>query len=467
MIFTSWTFLLFFIVLSVLLYVFKASSHRLSIMLVASYIFYGAWNVSYLGLIFASSLWGWGLGLMMVRAKTEAARKASLMLSLFLSMGMLGFYKYADFFANNIYSLLDIQRDESFDILLPVGISFFTFQTMSYTIDLYRGNLQPCYSLKKFMLFVAFFPQLVAGPIVRAVDFLPQLEKKIVFSHEDIILGAQIFLGGAIQKSLFADNLSVFVDPVFAEPVLYSSSTLWLALSAYSLQIFCDFAGYSLMAIGLARMLGFKLPPNFNMPYISASVTEFWRRWHISLSTWLRDYLYISLGGNKKGLFRTYANLFITMILGGLWHGASWNFVLWGTGHGLALAVHKYWLVHTGQWTFKENTLYRATAWGFTLIVVMLLWIPFRTHEFSDTVVYFSRLWGAGSGFDWYNTKSIIVLGFAAIWHLAFLYGAKWLILFPCKRPVSWYCLSVIILTLFIFLLLSPTDTSPFIYFQF
>lgn len=188
-------------------------------------------------------------------------KKIYLVISLVLSLGMLGYYKYADFIVNNIYLALGGERSSSFNILLPVGISFFTFQTMSYTIDLYRNNIVPCYSLKKFMLFVAFFPQLVAGPIVRAADFLPQLDKKILFKREDVLIGAQIFLGGAIQKVLFADNLSRFVDPVFSDPGLYSSATLWLALLSYSMQIFCDFCGYSLMAIGIARALGFQLPP--------------------------------------------------------------------------------------------------------------------------------------------------------------------------------------------------------------
>lgn len=471
MIFTSWNFVIFFIFLASFLTIFKSTSHRLTILLLASYIFYGVWNIGYLLLIFVSSFWGWGLGLLMYRSESLAVKKFSVGLSLVLSLGMLGFYKYANFLTENFNSLFSIEPTTSFDILLPVGISFFTFQTMSYTIDLYRGNISPCYSLKKFLLFVAFFPQLVAGPIVRAADFLPQLEKKIIFNKEDIVIGAQIFLGGAIQKMLFADNLSQYVDPVFTDPALYSPITLWITLLAYSLQIFSDFCGYSLMAIGLARGLGFKLPPNFNMPYISLSVTEFWQRWHISLSSWLRDYLYISLGGNRKGEFRIYVNLLITMILGGLWHGASWNFILWGVGHGLALAIHKIWLKYTQGLTIKNLFVYKLLAWSLTFLTVILLWIPFRTYEFSDSIVYFSRLVGNldsdYNGFDWFHATSILVIAIGISWHIAFILKAKFLFAFPAKSPTSWYFIISILFSFMMFLTLSPQNAAPFIYFQF
>lgn len=467
MIFTSITFLVFFAILACLLVVIRTTDNRQTLLLVASYVFYGAWNSTYLLLIFFSSLWGWLLGLMMTRAKSEPEKKLYLAISLALSLGMLGYYKYADFIVDNIYLALGNPRTTSFDILLPVGISFFTFQTMSYTIDLYRGNIAACYSLKKFMLFVAFFPQLVAGPIVRASDFLPQLDKKIVFKREDILIGFQIFLGGAIQKVLFADNLSRFVDPVFGDPGLYSSTTLWLALISYAVQIFCDFCGYSLMAIGIARALGFKLPPNFNMPYISLSVTEFWRRWHLSLSFWLRDYLYISLGGNRHGSFRTYQNLIITMLLGGLWHGASWNFVVWGVGHGIALAVHKFWSELTDHWRIKRAFVYKLFTWALTFLVAILLWIPFRTADITVTKLYFSRLWCAGNGFDWISSASIVVLGLAIAWHIAFIMKSKYLFCFPMTKPFGWYGVGCITGSLMLFVLVAPLDASPFIYFQF
>jgi alginate O-acetyltransferase complex protein AlgI len=267
----------FFCALIGLLVIVKNNTLRQYILLGASYIFYGAWSVNYLALIAACSFWGWWLGLLMSRTHSQKTKKLYLIISLVLSLGMLGYFKYANFFAENIINAFGLEW-RHLDILLPVGISFFIFQTMSYTIDLYRGNIGVCKSAPKFFLFVAFFPQLVAGPIVRASEFLPQLDKKITFTKKNFLLGAQLFLGGALQKALVADNLSVFVDPVFSSPELYSPLTLWLALIGYSLQIFCDFSGYSLMAIGIAKILGFQLPVNFRMPYVSLSITEFWRR---------------------------------------------------------------------------------------------------------------------------------------------------------------------------------------------
>ena len=210
--------------------------------------------------------------------------------------------------------------------MLPVGISFFTFQAISYTIDVYRGHLAASRDWLKIFLYVGLFPQIMAGPIARATKILPQLERRIRFTRDNAVIGLQVFLLGLVQKALFADRLATFVNPLFEQPALYDGATLWLGMVAYTVQIFCDFSGYSLMAIGVARILGLELPENFRLPYISRSVTEFWRRWHISLSTWLRDYLYISLGGNRKGPVRVLVNLIITMLLGGLWHGAGWNF---------------------------------------------------------------------------------------------------------------------------------------------
>jgi len=259
MIFTSLLFLAFFMILLVLMLVVRGNQAREYLLLLASYVFYGAWNPVFILLIVASSLWGWYLGLLMQRRGDPRWRKGCTWLSLLLSLSMLGYFKYANFLAENMAAMLGTEWQHA-DIILPVGISFFSFQTMSYTIDLYRGHIPVCTSLRKFMLFVAFFPQLVAGPIVRATEFLPQLEEKILLRWESLLLGGQIFLGGAIQKVLVADNISVFVDPVFSDPDLFSSGTLWLATAAYAMQIFCDFSGYSLMAIGVARMLGFKLP---------------------------------------------------------------------------------------------------------------------------------------------------------------------------------------------------------------
>ena len=464
MIFTSLKFLAFFVVLLCLMGIFRGDKARLYLLIVASYVFYGAWNIGYLVLIFLCSLWGWGLGYLMYQAKSQFRKNFYLVLSITLSLSMLGYFKYANFFTENISDALGMSW-EPLDILLPVGISFFTFQTMSYTIDLYRGRIGLCPSFPRFMLFVSFFPQLVAGPIVRASEFLPQLDRHIRLNYLNFITGAQIFLGGAIQKVLVADNLSVFVDQVFLEPTLYSTGTLWLGLVGYSIQIFCDFSGYSLMAIGIAKILGFDLPENFRMPYISQSITEFWRRWHISLSFWLRDYLYISLGGNRKGELHTKINLMITMLLGGLWHGASWNFVLWGGLHGLGLIVHKYWSSWDHAW--KETTVYKLCAWATTFLYVILLWVPFRSADFQTTLNYYSGLFSGAPGIAWMHTGSWMVLSAVLVWHLLYLRRNEWLASYPAANPFRAARLYPLIAGLMLIVLFAPLNTSPFIYFQF
>ena len=281
-----------------------------------------------------------------------------------------------------------------------------------------------------------------------------------------------MFLGGAIQKTLFADNLSVFVDGVYHDPSLFSPSTLWLAVAAYSMQIFCDFAGYSLMAIGIGRILGFALPENFRMPYLSLSVTEFWRRWHISLSSWLRDYLYISLGGNRKGPTRTQVNMMITMLLGGLWHGASWNFILWGAMHGAALAVNRRW----DAWRERRGTLgqegpvYKVVAWAATLLFCSLVWVPFRSPDFATTKVFLAGLLpGGGGSVDWYHSYTVVVLLAAVVWHAAYQFWPALLRTLPFPPAVlarlpAMLVVGFAVMLVFIF---APVNTSPFIYFQF
>lgn len=272
---------------------------------------------------------------------TFGKRRLYLIMSIILNLGLLAYFKYTPFFIETVNAIWTDGLDAS-TIFLPVGISFFTFQTMSYTIDIYRLKLAPVRSILDFAFYVSFFPQLVAGPIVRAADFLPQIRQRIRVSAEDLGQGLLLICTGLFKKAVISDYISVnFVDRVFENPGLYSGFENLMGVYGYALQIYCDFSGYSDMAIGIGLLLGFRLPINFNAPYQSASIQEFWRRWHISLSTWLRDYLYISLGGNRRGKLRTYVNLLITMVLGGLWHGASWTFVFWGFMHGIALAIDR------------------------------------------------------------------------------------------------------------------------------
>ena len=470
MIFTSITFLVFYALLLTFLYFIKNNNMRLYALLGSSYIFYGWWNPIFIILIIASSFWSWYLGLLMDRASVESKKTFYLSISIILSLGMLAYYKYAEFVIDNLFSLLGYEWESNLDIILPVGISFFTFQTMSYNIDLKRNRIPVCKSLPKYMLFVAFFPQLVAGPIVRATEFIPQLSEKIKITWPNIIVGGQLFLGGAIQKVIFSDNLSSYVDIVFAQPELFSTMTLWLSAAAYAMQIFCDFSGYSLMAIGIARTLGFRLPENFRMPYIALSITDFWRRWHKSLSFWLRDYLYISLGGNRKGKIRTDLNLLITMILGGLWHGASWNFVIWGSFHGVGLIAHKFWEAKTGAWdnSIKRSWYYKTTAWITTFLFVLLLWIPFRAENFTITLNYFVGMFSVShEGVSWINPNILVVLLFILFWHFLFIVNSKSLLQFPVRKVERLYpqlVISFVILALLIFV---PLNSSPFIYFQF
>ena len=308
-------------------------------------------------------------------------RKFFIVLTLLINLGLLGYFKYSNLLYES-FCFVAGKPFEPLDIFLPVGVSFFTFQSLSYTLDVYRGTLKPVDHLVDYAFFVSFFPQLVAGPIVRAADFIPQIYKPTIVTRE--MLGRAIFLIGCglFKKAVIADYISVnFVDRVFDAPALYTGLENLFAVYGYALQIYCDFSGYSDMAIGIALLLGFHFNINFDSPYQSRNITEFWRRWHISLSSWLRDYLYISLGGNRKGKLRTYLNLMITMLLGGLWHGASWRFLIWGGLHGGALAFHKY-ITERVDLSWRG---WRIAGVIITFHFVCFCWIFFRAPDL-DTV---------------------------------------------------------------------------------
>ena len=300
-------------------------------LLVASYLFYMWWDARFIVLIVASTLVDFLVGRSLHEARGRS-RSWLLVASLAANLGLLGFFKYYNFLAGSVASLLGVStRTLHLNIVLPVGISFYTFQSMSYTIDIYRGKLEPVKRLTDFALYVAFFPQLVAGPIVRAREFFPQLFQWQPPSHERTEKGISLILIGLIKKMVLADHFARISDLYFGDVAAHPGAwAAWSATFAFAMQIFFDFSGYTDIARGCGRLLGYEFPVNFRRPYLAASITEFWRRWHISLSSWLRDYLYIPLGGNRRGNWRTYENLMVTMLLGGLWHGASWNFVLWG-----------------------------------------------------------------------------------------------------------------------------------------
>ena len=464
MIFSSLTFVIFLIVVLVVFRALPSDRARRRMLLAASYTFYGWWDWRFLALIGASSVWSWWCGNHVAATEDPRRRRRWLVLGLMGDLGSLAFFKYADFFVESFATAFDLADLGPLGVILPVGISFFTFQSMSYTIDLYRRVIAPCHDLERFLLFVSFFPQLVAGPIVRASEFLPQLHRPLGTDRTQLARGLQVFFVGLFQKVVIADNLSVFVDPVFAAPADWHAATLWAALAAYGLQILCDFSGYSLMAIGTARMLGFTLPDNFRMPYLATSITDFWRRWHMSLSRWLRDYLYISLGGSRRGPRRTRVNLMLTMLLGGLWHGAGWNFVLWGGAHGAGLWIHKIWTSRRGD---RGGAPRAVAGWAITLLYVLLLWVPFRCQDWATTQAYLTGLFVPHEAPLWLHTPSLLLLALAAGWHVLRLIEHAAMDVLPDDRAFAWRPLIATAALAFAALMFAPQEASPFIYFQF
>lgn len=368
-------FKLFIVFYAVYLLLLNTQRARVFYVTLFSLFFYYKCSGYYFSILIFSSLVDFYLSNAIYKAHKNWQRTALLVVSCIVNLGLLGYFKYTGFLAANFNALF--HGDVSFEnIVLPVGISFYTFQTMSYTIDIYRKHLVPARSLIDFMFFVSFFPQLVAGPIVRAADFIPQIYQRIQLTQKQMSYAFFLIMGGLVKKAVLSDYISTnFVDRIFDFPQNYSAFENLMAVYGYTLQIYCDFSGYSDIAIGLALLMGFTLPANFNTPYKSSSITEFWRRWHISLSSWLRDYLYIALGGNRKGKIRTYINLFITMFLGGLWHGANWKFIIWGSMHGVVLAVEKAFNIP--QFT-SRNFVLKTLGVIVTFHFVAFCWIFFR-----------------------------------------------------------------------------------------
>ena len=347
-------------------------------------------NLNFLLMVYVYAITLGGICLYLT-SKHSDTRKVWLGLSVVVNLGLLGVFKYFNFFAESLTDLAgSVGVELSFTtlaIVLPVGISFYTFQTMSYTIDVYRKKLDPSDKLIEVSAYIAFFPQLVAGPIERGAQLLPQFFKQRVIDLAGLRTGAYLFLWGMFKKAVIADNLAIISDPVFQNPQAFTSGELLVALLAFTFQIYCDFSGYSDMARGIARMMGFNLMVNFKVPYVSRTPSEFWRRWHISLSSWLRDYLYIPLGGNRSSEFKTYRNLFLTMLLGGLWHGASWTFVLWGVAHGSILIIYR--LLKVDEYLQKPASNYILSASRDFLMgllffaFVVFTWLLFRAQDFA------------------------------------------------------------------------------------
>jgi alginate O-acetyltransferase algI len=383
MLFSSGTFWVLFLVFIPVYSLLKRRLWQMIVFVVAfSFYFYYKSSGVFVVLLFATSLFDWLLSRLLVRLKSVTARKLCVACSLTASLGILGYFKYANFFLWNISAMVGANF-QPLDLILPVGISFYTFQSISYIVDVYKGRVAPTRTWLEYAFFLSFFPALVAGPIVRADYFLPQIRENRHATRDEVYMGFWLIILGVVKKAIIADYIAQYNDLIFQSPTGYSGFETVMGIIGYTMQIYCDFSGYSDMAIGIALIMGFRLAQNFNFPYKSQNLTDFWRRWHISLSTWLRDYIYIPLGGNRKGTRRTYINNFATMLIGGLWHGAAWKFVFWGAMHGAGLAVHKAskpWLDRLGSsWPVK------ALSWLVTMTVVALLWVFFRADSWTDS----------------------------------------------------------------------------------
>jgi alginate O-acetyltransferase complex protein AlgI len=388
-VFNSLTFLVFFaVVLAVHHLPFLSWRAKKVNLLLASYVFYAAWNPPFVLLLWISTAIDWIAARRVFTAGSTAARRSWLVLSLVANLGFLGFFKYGEFLLENWQVLAAAfgvaYEPPAWNVVLPVGISFYTFQTMAYTLDVYLGRTKPIGSLLDFSLFVTFFPQLVAGPIVRPTQLVPQFATPKQASRDQLLWGAGLIILGLFEKVVLADGgLANAADKVFAAKGAVGFVDAWLGTLAFSGQIFCDFAGYSTIAVGTALCLGFALPENFRMPYAAIGFSDFWRRWHISLSTWLRDYLYIPLGGSRGTEVRTYVNLMLTMLLGGLWHGASWTFDVWGGLHGLYLAVERWLRGRTGVAGDPASGWSRLALALATYALVNVTWVFFRAEDFG------------------------------------------------------------------------------------
>jgi alginate O-acetyltransferase complex protein AlgI len=473
MLFNTWEFALF-LPLVLVAYYTLAQREQNRLLLVASYVFYGWWDYRFAALLAASTAFDFYLALRIDQADDGARRKRLLVLSCISNLTLLGFFKYFNFFTDSFAAMaagfgitLDVP---TLRIILPVGISFYTFQSLSYTVDVYRRNLPATRSLVDFALFVSFFPHLVAGPIVRATKLLPQIQARRLVTWEHLSSGLVLILIGLFRKVAIADSVAPIVNQIFTRPEAQSSITLLIGVYLFSIQIYCDFAGYSEIARGVARLFGIELTENFTQPYFSTSITEFWRRWHISLSSWLRDYLYVPLGGSRHGRLATYRNLFITMLLGGLWHGANWTFVVWGALHGAYLAVHKLMLGERREPAGGARE--GAGAWPVaalkmigTFHLVCFTWIFFRAENFAHAWTYLRGIAAATGAVAPEHVGTLVV----AMALLLPLDAAQRLVrsstpVLAWPWPVRAAVYAAMVLAMFA---LRTDERVPFIYFQF
>jgi alginate O-acetyltransferase complex protein AlgI len=470
MLFNSLNFAFFFLVVSGIYFVLPYRFQNI-FLLISSYFFYGSWSIYFLFLILISTFIDYFCALMIFHYSSMRLKKLYLGISIVTNLGILGFFKYFNFFAENLAELFlflfQISLDPLIlDYVLPVGISFYTFQTLSYTLDVYEGRLLPCKNPIDFALFVAFFPQLVAGPIERSTNLIPQIQRPRHFSREAWFEAGWLIYWGLFKKIYIADNLAIFVDSIF-NPKLQTvtGAELLAGTYAFAVQIYCDFSGYTDMARGVAKILGFELCINFQHPYLARNPQEFWKRWHISLSTWLRDYLYIPLGGNRQGVARMYFALLLTMLLGGLWHGARWNFVLWGLYHGLLLILFRLFpfsLKPSGIW---KNRLWQMLQILFFFQCTCLGWLIFRVETMSQLEILLrtgsqKMMWSSIASDIGYLGYLVLLIPYQLL--SAWKQDEFWIFKMPFVFRVLLYVTLYYLMAVY-----SIYGTKQFIYFQF
>jgi alginate O-acetyltransferase complex protein AlgI len=458
MLFHTWPFLLFFLIVYPVHLILKRTRFGLIWLLAASYFFYGWINPLYVILIFYPTLIDYTVAARMEKSNRP---KIWLALSIFNNIGLLCIFKYADFITNNINILLTSLKIPYEiappGILLPIGLSFYTLQSMGYAIDVYRGNIERQKSFIRYAVFVSFFPRLLAGPIERAGHLLPQLNKKAKLTIEDFTDGLSLFVVGLFKKVALADYLAQYVDKVYSTPEQFQSPALILATFLFAWQIYFDFSGYTDMARGIARMMGIRLMLNFNNPYLATGLGDFWSRWHISLSTWFKDYVYIPLGGNRKGKFNTYRNMFLTMVISGLWHGAAWTFVIWGVVH----AFGRFLTREVERTELYKEKVPKIAKQFFVFSFVCFAWIFFRAENINDAWMIITRIFTSGAANPYIPIFALILI--LIIWLYQFLYESRLKHILEIKA-VRIACVVLMILYLLVF---APSSRHTFIYLQF
>ncbi len=474
MLFNSYTFFGFFCLVTATYYLLKGWKLRKLLLLGASYLFYAAWNPPFVLLIIFSTLLGWWSAKLMDRMTQLDRKRLVLIISLVINFSLLGFFKYGNFLLENFTSLVNaigiLYQPAHLNIILPIGISFYTFETVSYSLDVYFGKSKATASLLDYALYLAFFPHLVAGPILRADEFIQQCEYPQSFIFSRFCWGISLTILGLFEKVVVADGiLAPVVESLYAAPGIPNFASAWGGTLAFTGQVFCDFAGYSTCSIGIALCLGFILPQNFHFPYAAIGFSDFWRRWHISLSTWLRDYLYIPLGGNRKGQIHTQVNLMITMLLGGLWHGAAWTFVVWGGLHGLYLIGERLLTKSIGHYSIWQRPIIRFSLAILTFILICFTWVFFRATSFTQATTILTALltFSSKSATLLLDSKSILIASGVMLIIFCIHWRLKESKLEDIVSKLPWWIVSTGLAGMLYAIATLPGEDRSFIYFQF